>query len=118
MTQIAFAHHGIDSDSGVAVLEKNEYRTARVNEPVVSMQVKMLEPVRDAAKKIAAAHDMTAQQYVEYLIVETLNKNERAIEEGEKKLEQFNGSTAANRRHAERLELQRFRESQGSSIKR
>ena len=92
-----------------------QFRTARMNEPVVSMQVKMLEPVREAAKHIATAHGMTAQEYVEHLLVETLNKNSSTVEEGKKRLEQFKGSTSAAKRFAERLELERLRDERLSS---
>jgi hypothetical protein len=112
-TAVPFQHQprGKDSDSGVAVLDKEEetYRTAEVNEPVVSMQVKMLEPVREAAKYIATAQKMTAQQYVEKLIVTDLNKNKETIKEGRQQAEEFNGSTIAAKRFADRVELERLR---------
>lgn len=111
-TAIPFQHQprGKDSDSGVAVLDRNEpeFRTAEVNEPVVSMQVKMLEPVREAAKYVATAQDMTAQQYVEHLIVTDLNKKKETIEIGREKAKEF-GSTIAAKRFADRIELNRLR---------
>lgn len=90
--------------------EEDQFRAARVDEPVVAMQLKMLEPVRKAAKYIAIAQDMTTQQYVEHLIVTDLNKNKELIKEGIEIAKEFNGSTIAAKRFADRVELQRLRE--------
>ena len=73
------------------------------------MEVKMLPPVREAAKHIATAHGMTAQEFVEHLLVNALNKYPKAVEEGKKKLDRFNGNTTAARRFAAREEMRRLR---------
>lgn len=87
-----------------------KFRAARPNESTVSMEVKVLEPVRKASKELAAAHGMTAQQYMEHLLVDALNKHPQLLEEGKERLKQFKGSTQAVRRFAEREELARLRQ--------
>lgn len=118
----------INTEGGVELLEPPEahtqgepegsaeqFRTAEGNERTVSMEVKMLPLVRDAAKYIATAHGMTAQEFVEHLVVDTLNKYPKAVQEGKKRLEQFKGNTAAARRFTEREELKRLRKIQQAS---
>ena len=90
--------------------EAPTFRTARPNESTVSMEVKVLEPVRKAGKELAAAHGMTAQQYMEHLLVDSLNENPRLLDKGRQRLREFKGSTAAARRFAEREELARLRD--------
>ena len=92
-----------------------QFRTAEGNDRTVSMEVKMLPPVREAAKHIATAHGMTAQEFVEHLLVDSLNKYPKAVEDGKKRLEQFKGNTAAARRFTEREELRRLRKKQQAS---
>lgn len=87
-----------------------KFRAARPNESTVSMEVKVLEPVRKAGKELAAAHGMTAQQYMEHLLVDSLNENPRLLDKGRQRLREFKGSTAAARRFAEREELARLRD--------
>lgn len=86
-----------------------QFHTARWDERTVSMELKMLPAVREASKQIATAHGMTAQEYVEALLVDSLNKNLHEVEEGKKRLERFKGSTVAAKRYAQEEELARLR---------
>lgn len=91
------------------IKEAPAFRTARPSDTTVSMEVKVLEPVRKASKELAAAHGMTAQQLMEQLLVDALNEDPKLLEQGRKRLEEFKGSTAKARRFAEREELARLR---------
>ena len=92
----------------------SQFRAARWDERTVSMELKMLPAVREAAKQIATAHGMTAQEYVQHLLVDSLNKNLHEVEEGKKRLEQFKGSTVAAKRYTQEEELARLRAVQQS----
>ncbi len=108
-------HEGQPQEHGQPENAAGQFRTADSNDRTVSMEVKMLPPVREAAKHIATAHGMTAQEFVEHLLVDSLNKYPKAVEEGKKRLEQFKGNTAAARRFSEREELRRLRKIQQAS---
>lgn len=95
-------------------VETPQFRAARWDERTVSMELKMLPAVREAAKQIATAHGMTAQEYVQHLLVDSLNKNLHEVEEGKKRLEQFKGSTVAAKRYTQEEELARLRAVQQS----
>jgi len=97
--------------------QEADFRTARWDERTVSMELKMLPAVREAAKQIATAHGMTAQEYVEKLLVESLKTNRNQVEEGKKRLERFKGSTVAAKRHTQEEELARLRALQKSSTR-
>ncbi len=92
------------------VEENPAFRVALPSDTTVSMEVKVLEPVRKASKELAAARGMTAQQLVENLLVEALNNSPKELEQGKNRLKEFKGSTAAARRFAEREELARLRQ--------
>lgn len=94
--------------------EDNPFHPAQPSDKTVSMEVKVLPPVRKASKELAAAHGMTAQQFVEYLLVDALNNSPEELEQGKKRLKEFKGSTAKARRFAEREELARLRQLTGS----
>ena len=84
---------------------KPKFRAARWGERTVSMEMKTLPAVREAVKQIAAANRMTAQEYVEELVVDALNKNPQQVEEGKKRLKQFKGSTVAAKSHGKAEEF-------------
>lgn len=90
--------------------EKTAFRVALPSDTTVSMEVKVLEPVRKASKELAAARGMTAQQLMEHLLVEALNNSPKELEHGKKRLQEFKGSTQKARRFAEREELARLRQ--------
>ena len=90
--------------------EHAAFHAASPSDTTVSMEVKVLEPVRQASKELAAAHGMTAQQLMEHLLVDALNNSPKELEQGRKRLQEFKGSTAKVRRFAEREELARLRQ--------
>ncbi len=87
---------------------------------IISMEVRMLPPLREYVDHLAAHNGMHAQEFVEHLIVEAINKNPHDVKHGEQLLKEFGGSLSRVKRHVHEEEIARLRQmvSTGSSPRR
>lgn len=81
---------------------------------ITSMEVRMLPSVREYVDAMAAHKGMHAQEYVEHLIVDDINRNTDHLKHGEQLLKEFSGSLTRIKRHAQEEELARLRETVGA----
>lgn len=81
---------------------------------IISMEVRMLPPIREYVDHLAAHNGMHAQEFVEHLIVEAINKSPDDVKHGEQLLKEFGGSLSRVKRHVQEEEIARLRQMIGT----
>ena len=85
---------------------------ARMHNPhkdtYASLELRLLPPVRKLLDHYAAGKGMVAAECVESIVVDALNNNPDILEQGEKRLKEFDGNLTRAKRHAVEEKLARL----------
>jgi hypothetical protein len=84
-------------------------RMSKLNkDETASMEVRMLPQVREDVNALAATKGMASAEYVEHLIVDTINANQDLVKQGEEILKRFGGNLTRVKRHVQAEKLARL----------